>query len=121
MQSENPSRSKLTDSPWFWAYVFSTSALIALILAGPKYLPRQAQLERRFLARQEGGQTVKGHDGKSIEPPSEENLILRLGPLFLICGCLLVVAWSRLWMTRLGRKPRLPQPSNSDDPPPEDS
>lgn len=90
----------LTDSPWFWGYIFSTAALIALALAAPKYYSRQTQLERRFLARQEGGQTIKGDDGQSITPPTKNNLILRLGPLFLICGALLMVAWSRFWWTR---------------------
>ena len=90
----------ITDSPWFWAYIFATAGLIALAMATPKYNARQTQLERQFLARQEGGQTVKGADGQTIAPPHEQNLILTLGPLFLICACLLVVAWGRFWMTR---------------------
>ena len=98
---QKPPETRLTDSPWFWAYIFSTAALIALALAAPKYSSRQTQLERRFLARQEGGQTIKGSDGKSIEPPTKDNLILRLGPLFVICGALLMVAWSRFWWTRV--------------------
>lgn len=99
-QDNGSSAERLTDSPWFWAYIFSTAGLIALALASPKYHTRQAQLERQFLARQEGGQTIKGDDGQSIAPPTRENLILRLGPLFLICGALLVVAWSRFWWSR---------------------
>ncbi len=91
----------IADSPWFWGYIFCTSALIALALAAPKYSSRQTQLERRFLARQEGGQTVKGADGETIEIPYQDNLILSLVPLFVICGVLLVVAWSRFWWTRL--------------------
>ena len=95
-----PKRPPLTDSPWFWLYIFSTAALIALLLAQDKFGDRQTQLERRFLARQEGGQTIKGADGKTIEKPTGDNLILRLGPLFLIVGSLLMVAWSRLWWSR---------------------
>lgn len=102
--TEDPKPSKrdepITDSPWFWTYIFATAGLIALALAAPKYYPRQTQLERQFLARQEGGQTVKGSDGETISPPSEENLILSLGPLFLICAALLVIAWGRFWWTR---------------------
>ena len=110
-----PSQPKLTDSPWFWAYIFATAGLIALALASPKYHSRQTQLERQFLARQEGGQTIKGADGKSIAPPTTENLILRLGPLFVICGVLLVIAWSRLWLTRFA--PANPEnPTLEDDP-----
>jgi len=109
---EDPKRSKLADSPWFWAYVFSAAALIALVLAGPKYLPRQAQLERRFLARQMGGQTVKGRGGQTIQPPNEDHLILTLGPLFVICGTLLVVAWSRFWLTRWRTRSAPSEPHN---------
>ena len=102
--NEQPLRSKrdepITDSPWFWGYIFATGALIALAIAAPKYYPRQTQLEQRFLARQEGGQTVKGADGQTISPPRGKNLILSLGPLFLICAALLVVAWGRFWWTR---------------------
>ena len=104
VQNAEQKRSALADSPWFWAYVFLTSAIIALVLAAPKYYTRQTQLERRFLARQEGGQTIKGSDGQSIPPPTKDNLILRLGPLFVICGLLLMVAWSRFWWTRLAPK-----------------
>jgi hypothetical protein len=100
LSDDVPTAEKFTDSPWFWGYIFATAALIALALAAPKYSARQSQLERQFLARQEGGQTIKGADGQTISPPSEKNLILSLVPLFLICGILLVVAWSRFWLTR---------------------
>lgn len=106
---------RLTDSPWFWAYIFSTAALIALALAAPKYYTRQTQLERRFLARQEGGQTIKGSDGKSITPPTKDNLILRLGPLFIVCSGLLMVAWSRFWWTRVMSN-TIPKSSSEDEP-----
>ena len=99
-ERQDKRKQPLTDSPWFWAYIFATAALIALAMASPKYYPRQTQLERQFLARQHGGQTVKGADGQVIEAPHEKNLILTLGPLFLICACLLVVAWGRFWWTR---------------------
>ena len=99
-ESNQNKKPPLTDSPWFWLYIFSTAALIALVVAQPKYRPRQTQLERRFLARQEGGQTIKGSEGNTIVKPAGDNLILRLGPLFLIVGSLLMVAWSRLWWSR---------------------
>jgi hypothetical protein len=35
-----------TDSPWFWVFVFSASALVALTAIGPKHLRRQERLER---------------------------------------------------------------------------
>lgn len=102
-QIDDTHHPSMTDSPWFWAYLFCTAALLALALAAPKYSLRQAQLEREFLARQEGGQTVKGADGQSIDAPAQDNLILRLAPLFAICGILLVVTWSRFWWSHVKR------------------
>ena len=31
----------VTESPWYWIYVFCTAALIGLVLLGPKVLERQ--------------------------------------------------------------------------------
>ena len=86
----------LTDSVWFWAYLFLTGALIALALAAPKYGQRQAQLERQFLARQEGGQAVMGATGP-VPPSTADNLIIPLRPLMILCGLALAIAWVRLW------------------------
>jgi hypothetical protein len=95
-------RSPLTDSPWFWAYLFGSAALVALFLAGPRYLDRQPQLENRFLARQAGGQAVMGADGP-IEPSSRERMIISLRPLYVLLGLLLTGAWGGLWYQRLRR------------------
>ena len=37
----------VTDSPWFWAYVFACGGLIALLLMGPKYTARQSQIDKK--------------------------------------------------------------------------
>jgi hypothetical protein len=42
----------LTDSPWFWALLFSLMALAGASLIAPKYEFRQRQVEGRFLGRQ---------------------------------------------------------------------
>jgi hypothetical protein len=44
---------RLTDSPWFWALVFSLMALVGLGLIAPKFEVRQRQVEGRFLGRQQ--------------------------------------------------------------------
>jgi hypothetical protein len=44
---------RLTDSPWFWALLFSLMALVGLGLIAPKFDVRQRQVEGRFLGRQE--------------------------------------------------------------------
>ena len=50
---------RLTDAPWFWAYVFASAALAAILLAGPKYVLRQSQLERQYRARFEAQQVTE--------------------------------------------------------------
>lgn len=97
-----PQRPPLTDSPWFWAYLFGTAALVALFLAGPRYLDRQPQLENRYLARQAGGQAVMGDQGP-IEPSSRERMIISLRPLCVLLALLLTGAWAGLWYQRLRR------------------
>jgi hypothetical protein len=47
-----PQRSPATDSGWFWAVLFSATALLAVLVIGPKWDWRQRQLEGRFLGRQ---------------------------------------------------------------------
>ncbi|MFM7207783.1 MAG: hypothetical protein ACKO4T_14065 [Planctomycetaceae bacterium] len=48
-----PARQPLTDSGWFWAGVFSTAALLALVAIAPKFDVRQRQVESRFLGRRQ--------------------------------------------------------------------
>jgi hypothetical protein len=43
----------LTDSGWFWAFLFSLMALVGIALISPKWDWRQRQLEGRFLGRQQ--------------------------------------------------------------------
>ena len=89
-----------TDSPWFWAYVFGTAAVVALLLASPRYAQRQPQLERQFMARQHGGQAVTGSDGP-VAPSTSERMIITLRPLYVLLGLLLCGAWIRFWYRRL--------------------
>ena len=49
--TDDPSRG-LSDSPWFWALLFSLMALAGALLIAPKYEFRQGQVEGRFLGRQ---------------------------------------------------------------------
>ena len=44
---------RLTDSPWFWAMLFSLMALVGIGLIAPKFDVRQRQVEGRFLGRQQ--------------------------------------------------------------------
>lgn len=41
----------LTDSAWYWVFIFSGVALLGIIAAGPKYVRRQARAEQRYANR----------------------------------------------------------------------
>jgi len=47
---------RLTDSPWFWALVFSFMALVGIGLIAPKFDVRQRQIEGRYLGRQKAAE-----------------------------------------------------------------
>ncbi len=89
----------LVDSPWFWAYLFSTAALVALALVGPKFGPRQAQIEREYQGRTRAAQNLNG-----VEPDlplsSSTQTIVTLRPLFLGLAALTTIAWIAFWWTR---------------------
>jgi len=47
---------RLTDSPWFWAMLFSFMALVGIGLIAPKFDVRQRQIEGRYLGRQKAAE-----------------------------------------------------------------
>jgi hypothetical protein len=114
----------LTDSPWFWVYVFSTAAALALFVMGGKYEHRQGHIEdeyrfgTRTLARpaadaSSGASASVPTSGATIpenaplaggpQPPTHE-LLISLGPLrfaaiaVMIISCIalqLQLLWNR--------------------------
>ena len=103
MRAATRPREPLSESPWFWAYLFATAALVALFLIGPKYERRQPQLERQFSARQRAGQVSVGPNGP-VPLSDEDRQIISLRPIYGIVGALLLLAWIGLWSQRY-RKP----------------
>lgn len=89
---------QITDSPWFWAYLFGVCALIGLVLAVPKYGERQSQIERSYQGRQRAAQ--QQHDQEPNVPMSSPaNTLITLYPLFVAVGILSICAWIMLWRT----------------------
>jgi len=102
-------RSSITDSPWFWAYLFATAALIALALIGPKFAARQAQIEREFQGRQRATQQAQGHE-PSGELSNAEKTLITLRPLFLGLAAVTAAAWIVFWRSRLAHNDRFNAP-----------
>ena len=96
--SDSPKRS-ITDSPWYWVYLFCTAGAVALLLAGPKFAARQAQIERKYEARQKVAQQVAKQQLNIAEQEAEQLTATRitLWPLYLLLGVVLSVAWFNLW------------------------
>ena len=98
-------RTPITDSPWFWVYLFGTAALIALALLTPKYGPRQAQLEREFQGRQRAAQNLNGQQ-PSIALSSAGRTLISLQPLYFGLAAMTLVAWIVFWLRHIARRTR---------------
>lgn len=90
----------LSDSPWFWAYLFATAGLVALWLASGKYSVRQGQIERQFQAREEARLAQGGKPAKLPVPTSFEQLRVPLRPLYLILAPIVAGCWIVFWLRR---------------------
>ncbi len=92
-------RKSITDSPWYWVYLFCTVGAVALVLAGPKFAARQSQIERNYEARQVAAKHAANesadHPGPALEQQTQTRVTL--WPLFVTLGVVLSVAWFQLW------------------------
>ncbi|MEX2119979.1 MAG: hypothetical protein WD847_10335 [Pirellulales bacterium] len=73
----------ISDSPWFWLFVFGGMGLVALVTVSPKYARRQERLERMHQTRQRvaaaGGQ-VQAEAQASKPRQTGSPLAARTGP-----------------------------------------
>lgn len=99
-----PAIGRLTDTPWFWVYVFATSALAALLIIGPKYQQRQPQLERQYRARVASQQTTEV-PGAIEATQSPANPFIRLSPLTTLLG-IVAFGFGGYLALQLGRRQR---------------
>jgi hypothetical protein len=89
----------ITDSPWFWAYLFGTAALVALALASPKFGQRQVQIEREYQGRTRAAQNLNGVE-PNVEMSIEGRTIIGLRPLYFSLAAVAGVAWIVFWWKR---------------------
>ncbi len=90
-----PPRRSITESPWYWAYLFCTGGLVALVIVGPKYAQRQTQIEQNGQKRQWAAQLAAGRE-QTESPTSGGSQSIALWPLFVVLGTLLSLAWLKL-------------------------
>lgn len=111
------SRPPITDSPWFWVYLFATAALALLMVSKPKLQYRQAWLERQHQAREFSHRLAEGQavEGELIQPESTH---IRIEYFFYLLAGVLIFAWGRLWYSRFAGAwfPRNSEQSVDSDP-----
>lgn len=83
------------ESPWFWLMVFSTMALLAVVVIGPKYMRRQARLEQKLEGRVRAQQEfdLENGDVPVGDRAGGDNDLVTVGPLAGFLGVLAAVAW----------------------------
>ena len=112
MTSSAPRRPPLSDSPWFWVYLFTTFALIVLMVMLPRVQDRQAQIERNAQGRQRAMERAAGQTPQTpLSTP--EKTVIPLTPLFVILGAIWIVSWVML----LRHFRRRPLPTEAISPP----
>jgi hypothetical protein len=92
------SRLPITDSPWFWAALFSLMGLAALVAIGGKYGRRQSGMERRYQARERVA--VAGPEGAAAESPrpyaTADDTLIPLWPLGVALAAVAIFATAML-------------------------
>jgi hypothetical protein len=95
-------KTSITDSPWYWVYLFGTAGLVALLLAGHKYAARQSQVERAGQGRQRAVKNLQGQ-APTTEMSSEDHTQVSLRPLYYVLAAILILAWAGLIRRHLKR------------------
>ncbi len=96
-------REPLTDSPWFWVYLFATVALILLVVWRPKLEYRQAWIERQHQARTLSTREASDAASPPLEVSTPDNTVIQLDFLYTVLGVLVVGGWIGLWYVRYRR------------------
>lgn len=92
-------RPPITDSPWFWLYVFATAGVLSLLLIGPKFGARQSQLDRQFEGRRHITQLPADTPGKRPYSSAVARE-LSLRPLYAMLTVAVLGGWVLLWWQR---------------------
>jgi hypothetical protein len=99
-------RSKLTESIWFWGYLFSTAALIILFVMQSKISSRQIDEQRNFQARQQTYENVTRPDNPTNVMHKTANTVTTT-PLFVVMGFTFAVSWIMLCRERFFKRTKI--------------
>jgi hypothetical protein len=112
------------DSPWFWICLFSCAAAVSLVVIGPKFEKREAQLEKKLKMREhlsqhdtlEARQAQRSRDanserseGAAPDAVNQDELLKTTGPLIWVLIAVGLISWVMFIRSRnLWRKNALP-------------
>jgi RsiW-degrading membrane proteinase PrsW (M82 family) len=114
-RGETSRKKSITESPWYWVYLFSTAVLIAIVLLGPKIIERQTIDERNYQARQRTYQQASGEQ-PDIPLSTNDNQLITLQPLIITFAIVLAVSWIILWYKHFYRRDQEPLAKDVEDP-----
>ena len=114
-RGETSRKKSITESPWYWVYLFSTAVLIAIVLLGPKIIERQTIDERNYQARQRTYQQASGEQ-PDIPLSTNDNQLITLQPLIITFAIVLAVSWIILWYKHFYRREQEPLAKDVEDP-----
>ena len=98
-----PTRPKLTESIWFWGYLFSTAALITLFVMQSKISSRQNDEQRNFQARQQTYENVTRPDNPTNVTQKPAHTVTTT-PLFVVIGITFSISWIMLCRQRFFKR-----------------
>ena len=106
---------KLSDSPWFWVYLFGAAALIAMFLISSKADTVQAQRDGNFtrrqvsLERQAGNASALPAKSSDSQPDieSKEPRYVDFKIFYALIGSITVIAWIMHWRQYLQSRSHL--------------
>jgi len=97
--ASTPTCPKLTESIWFWVYLFSTAALIILFVMQSKINSRQNNEQRNFQARQQTYENLTRPDNPTNVTKKTVRTVTTT-PLFIIMGLTFSLSWIMLCRQR---------------------
>lgn len=109
MSASQAPRPPITDSPWFWLYLFGTAGIFAIMAQSVRYGDRQAQLDRQYQGRRHIREFPADQES-AFEFSQADDKIRSLRPLYYVLGGVLIVGWIGLWWQRYRLRPLPSEP-----------